>query len=144
MEIKDFAAALRQMAANADDLADRHDVAKMASLRSLVEAQTAKADRDSDLIDELRRQVSAMGRMLDAIGRTRKNVMFGDKDAVQVLTEALLVIAGEVHCESFMSPGSCRTAGRTRGARYTDDAWCATCVARDALERAGALPSAVD
>jgi hypothetical protein len=142
-EIVDFASALRQMADNAEALSERHDVADMAALRRQVTEQAVKAQRDGDLIDELRKQLQVMGRSLDAIGRMRKHVLaMKAPDAVQILAEALLVIGDR--CASFMSPASCRTAGRVRGAKYGDEKWCDQCVARDALERAGALPREVD
>lgn len=147
-EISDFANALRQMADNADHLSERHDVAGMAGLRRQVEEQAVKARRDSDLIDELRRQVKAMGRSLDGIGRMRKNVLAlktTDADAAQILAEALFVLDGP--CAHYVPDSwTCRTegVGKTRGARYGADAWCVQCVVRDALERAGALPPEVD
>lgn len=145
MEIQDFAAALRAMADNVDVLAERHDVAKMARLQQLVVEQSGKAQRDTDLIDELRRQVQAMGRSLDAIGRLRKNHLAEPADSVQILAEALLIIGG-TGCSSYHSGWSCRQerSGRSRVAECTAEAWCPECVARDALERAGALPPAVD
>jgi hypothetical protein len=75
MEISDFAGALRQMADNALLVAERHDVAEIAALRRQVEEQAVKAQRDGDLIDELRRQVKMMGRSLDGVGRMRKGVL---------------------------------------------------------------------
>lgn len=140
-EIVDFAAALRQMADNADQLADRHDVAEMAALRRQVDEQAAKARRDADLIAELRRQVTAAWRSLDAIGRMRKNVLaLKESDAVQILAEALMVIDRD--CDNYTGPSTCREdASRTRRAEFTADAWCDPCVARDALERAGAVVS---
>lgn len=142
-EIADFAGALRQMADNAEALAERHDIAEIAGLRRQVDGQAARAQRDADLIDELRRQLLAHGNSLDAIGRLRKSVLAGDRpaDVVQILVDALLLIDGG--CESFTS-GRCRDAGRIRFAPYTAEAWCQSCVAHDALERAGALPAGVD
>lgn len=137
-EIADFAAALRQMADNAEYLAERHDVAEVAVLRALVEEQAAKAQRDSDLIDELRRQVGGTVRALDAIGQMRRHVLnMKAPDAVQVFTDALLIIAG-TGCSNYTSR-SCRDAssGRTRTAAFSAEAWCQECVAADALERAG-------
>lgn len=144
MEISDFAGALRQMADNALLVAERHDVAEIAALRRQVEEQAVKAQRDGDLINELRRQARAMGRSLDAIGRLRESVKAEPADAVQILGDALLLIAGE-RCSTFTS-GSCRngTSGKVRGAKYGADAWCEPCIAFDALERAGALLPVVD
>lgn len=148
IQMKDFAGALRQMANDADWLAERHDVADMADLRRQVHEQAVKARRDSDLIDELRRQLAAMGRSLDAISRLRRNAQIAPADkgtVIKVLAEALLVIDGP--CDNYIPDSwTCRTegVGRTRGARYSAEAWCVQCVARDALERAGALPPAVD
>lgn len=140
MEIQDFAAALRAMAGNVDVLADRHDVAKMAQLQQLVVEQSAKAQRDADLIDELRRQVVAMGRSLDAIGRLRRT---GNGSSHTIFGDALLILAG-ARCSRYTS-GSCRdNPGLTRTAAGTADATCSECVAGDALERVGALPPAVD
>jgi hypothetical protein len=136
MQLGDFANALRQMADNADKLSERHDVAQMAALRAEVDTQAAKAQRDSDLIAELRRQVEVMGRSLDGIGRMRKAVLAGDQAAVQILADALLVLDGD--CATY-TRGSCRNSSRRRSALFTADAWCERCVARDALERAGAL-----
>lgn len=74
-------------------VAERHDVAEVAALRRQVEEQAVKAQRDGDLIDELRRQVRAMGRSLDGIGRLRKGVLaLKSSDAVQILVEALFVV----------------------------------------------------
>lgn len=138
MEIKDFAAALRAMAENADVLAERHDVAKMAQLQRDAAEHAVKVSRDADLIDELRRQVQAMGCSLDAIGRLRRNVHTEPADAAQVLADALLVIGHR--CSTYRAPAECRTEpSMTRGAPYGADAWCAQCVARDALERVDAL-----
>lgn len=146
MEINDFSAALRAMADNADTLANRHDYVQIAGLLKDVNDQAVKIQRDQDLIDELRRQVAAMGRSLDAIGRMRKHVLaMKTPDAVQVLVEALLVIDGP--CATYIPDSwTCRTegVGRTRGAKYGAEAWCTQCVARDALERAGALPPVED
>lgn len=146
MEIQDFAGALRQMADNALLVAERHDVAEIAGLRRQVEEQAVKAQRDGDLIDEQRRQVRAMGRSLDGIGRMRKGVLaMKTPDAVQILAEALFVLDGP--CSNYVPDSwTCRTegVGRTRGARYGAEAWCPQCVAHDALERAGALPPVVD
>lgn len=137
-EINAFAAALREMADEADRLAKRHDMVQVAGLLRDVNDQAAKIQRDQDLIDELRRQVAAYGRSLDAIGRMRRHVLdMKAPDAVQVFAEALVLIAGE-RCSSFTS-GTCGHAGRTRGAPYLADAWCHECIARDALERVGAL-----
>jgi hypothetical protein len=142
-EIIDFAKALRLLADNAEALSVRHDIAQMAALRRQVSEQSAKALRDSDLIDELRRQVTAMGRSLDAIGRLRKNLLTNPADAVQILVDALLMVDGP--CSNYTGPASCRDyRHRTRGAKYAADAWCGHCVARDALERAGALPAGAD
>jgi hypothetical protein len=137
----DFAADLRQMAAHAEQLAERQDVASVAELRRDLQQRNDQVDRDGDLIAELRRQVEVMGRSLDGIGRMRKGTLAGDQAAVQILTDALLIIAGD-RCAAFTS-GSCRSvgAGKTRGAPYGADAWCEQCVARDALERAGAVVS---
>lgn len=142
-ELIDFAGALRQMAANAETLANRHDLRHVAQLYQQVDDQAAAARRNADLVTELRRQVEAMGRVLDGIGRMRRVALNGDQAAVQILADALFVIDGQ--CEHFTS-SSCRsdTSGKTRGAPYLADAWCMPCVARDALERAGALPPAVD
>jgi hypothetical protein len=138
-EIPDFADALRQMAANADRLAERVDLREVAGLRRQVEEQASKAERDADLIAELRRQVEAMGRSLDAIGRMRKRMQMGDAaDGVQILVDALQLAARD-GCENFADGWSCSGAGRTRGAMYAAKAWCLPCVARDGLERAGAL-----
>lgn len=138
-EIRDFAGALRQMADNADQLAERHDLRHVAQLHQMIDDQSAAARRNQDLVDELRRQVAGMGRSLDTIGRIRKSVLTGHApaDVVQILVDALVILAG-VRCSSFTS-GSCRsaTSGKTRGAPYLADAWCTECVARDALERAG-------
>lgn len=137
-EIADFAAALRQMADNADRLSERHDVAGMAQLRQQVEEQATQAQRDADLIDELRRQLATCAMRLDAIGTLRKNVLTGARpfDVVQILGDALLILAGS--CASYTGPSSCRDdPGRTRVAEYAADSWCESCVARDALERAG-------
>lgn len=136
----DFAAALRQMAAHAEQLAERHDVASVAELRRDLQQRNDQVDRDADLIAELRKQVEVMGRSLDGIGRMRKGTLAGDQAAVQILTEALFVLDGR--CEHFTA-GSCRsaTSGKTRGARFGADAWCGSCVARDALERAEAVVS---
>jgi hypothetical protein len=146
MEISDFAGALRQMADNADQLGERHDVAEIAALRRQVEEQAVKAQRDGDLIDELRRQVKMMGRSLDGVGRMRKGVLaLKSSDAVQILAEALFVLDGP--CANYIPDSwTCRTegVGRTRAAKYGAEAWCPQCVAHDALERAGALPPAVD
>ena len=38
------------------------------------------------------------------------------------------------HCTSFTGKTTCITAGRTRGARYSAEAWCEGCIARDALD----------
>lgn len=142
-EIIDFAKALRLLADNAEALSERHDVAQMARLRHEADERAVLARRDGDLIDELRRQVQSMGRSLDAIGRLRKNQLTHPADAVQILADALLVIDGP--CSNYTGPASCREyRHRTRGAKYTAEAWCDQCVARDALERAGALPPAVD
>lgn len=133
MEITDFAAALRGMADNVDVLADRHDVKDMAQLRRDAAQHEADRRRDADLIDELRRQVAASGRTLDAIGKLR---VMADYQRIQVTVEALLLI-GRDGCSNYTS-GSCRDyRHRTRGAVATADAWCGECVARDALERAG-------
>lgn len=145
MEIKDFSAALRAMADNADTLADRHDYVQIAGLLKDVNDQAVKIRRDQDLIDELRKQVEVMGRSLDAIGRMRKHVLaMKTPDAVQIFAEALMVIGSQ--CENLTSALGCRSAssGKTRGAHYGADRWCYPCVARDALERAGALPRKVD
>jgi hypothetical protein len=145
-EISDFARMLRRAADDADALAERHDLRHMAQLCQQVDEQAVKAQRDSDLIDELRRQVRAMGRSLDGIGRLRKGVLaLKETDAVQILAEALFVLDGP--CANYIADSwTCRTegVGRTRGARYGAEAWCHQCVAHDALERAGALPPAVD
>lgn len=142
MSVKDFADALRQMADNADRVAERHDVAKIGRLQDLVLTQRNQAERDADLIAELRKQVEAMGRSLDAISQLRKTVLV-DQHAclprVQILADALLLI-GEDHCESFTGSWSCRDegSGKTRrGGGGTAGLWCDSCVARDALERAG-------
>lgn len=120
MEITDFAAALRAMAGKVAD-------------------QAVDSRRDADLIDELRRQLSAAHRSLDAIGRMRKQVLtMKAPDAVQILCDALLVIDGP--CANYIPDSwTCRTegVGKTRGAKYGAEAWCAQCVARDALERVG-------
>lgn len=140
MEITDFAAGLRQMATDADKLAKRHDLSEVAELRRTIYARNAQAQRDEDLIVELRRQVESMARKLDAIGRMRKRVLFGESaEGVQILVDALLLIAGD-RCTTFTPPANCLSAGKTRGVRYGADAWCEGCVARDALVRAGALP----
>lgn len=133
MEITDFAAALRGMADNADELAQRNDVLKVAGLLRAVDDQAVKIRRDEDLIDELRRQLAAVTRYVDGIAQMRRTIVPGDTEAV--LAEALILIAGE-RCSSFTS-GTCGHAGRTRGAPYLADAWCHECIARDALERAG-------
>lgn len=142
-EIIDFAGELRQMARNAEALAERHDIAEIAGLRRQVEEQAAKAQRDSDLIGELRRQVESMSRSFDALRRLRKGALGAGPPAVEILADALLNINDG--CESFTS-GSCREAGsgKTRTPLFTADAWCNSCVAHDALERAGALPAAAD
>lgn len=136
VNIQDFAAALRQMADNADRVAEYHDVAEMDQLRVAVADQAAKAERDADLIAELRRQVISMGRSLDAIGRLRLSVLDGDRSAVQILADALLVISGP--CRNFAGTASCRDegSGRTRGGEYGATCWCDPCIARDALKRA--------
>jgi hypothetical protein len=82
-----------------------------------------------------------MGRSLDAIARLRGTDI---RSAVTIFGDALILLAGD-RCSTFTS-GSCSsgTSGKTRGAKYGADAWCSECIARDALERAGALPPAVD
>lgn len=140
MEIQDFAAALRAMADNVDVLADRHDVKDMAQLRRDAAQHEVDRRRDQDLIDELRRQLAAVTRYVDGIARLRRTMVPGDTETV--LAEALILIAGE-RCSSFTS-GCCADAGLTRGAKYGAEAWCTECVARDALERAGALPVGED
>lgn len=138
MEIKDFSAALRAMARNVDVLAERHDVAQMAQLRQEAADHVVQTRRHQDLIEELRRQVAAMERSLDGIGRMRRTVEADPLAAVPVLVEALMVIYGE--CENYTGSASCRVhSGRTRRADCAVEAWCEQCVARDALERAGAL-----
>lgn len=72
MNIRDLADALRDMAGNADRVAEYHDVAEMGSLRAEVVRLMAEAQRDADLVEELRKHVEIMGRQLDAIGRMRK------------------------------------------------------------------------
>lgn len=139
-EIRDFAGALRQMADNADQLADRHDLRYIAQLHQRIDEQSATVRRKLDLVDELRRQLASSNRSLDAIASLRRNALTspGDKSGViQVLADALVLLAGD-RCSSFTS-GSCRsaTSGKTRRAPYLADAWCTECVARDALERAG-------
>lgn len=132
-EIRDFAGALRQMADNADQLAERHDLTHVAQLHQTVDEQAATARRNQDLVDELRRQVAGMGRSLDAIARLRRT---GNGSAVTIFGDALLILAG-TGCSNYTT-GSCRDyRHRTRGAAATADAWCTECVARDALERAG-------
>lgn len=136
MEITDFAAALRQMAANADLVAERHDVTKVAVLQRLIDQQDAQMQRNADLIDELRRQVAASGRTLDAIGKLRVMADYQRSATLQILADALLLISR--HGCSNYTRGSCRDyRHRTRGAAATADAWCEECVALDALERAG-------
>lgn len=132
-----FADALRQMAENADRVADRHDIAKMDRLQNLVLTQRSQAQRDADLIAELRRQAEAMGRSLDGIGKLRKIAMVDDcvRDVVQILTDALLII-GEQGCSNYVG-SSCQRSGRGRRAEFTAERWCDECIARDALERAG-------
>ena len=144
MEIADFAAGLRQMAAHADLLAIRHDMVEVAGLRRQVDEQTVKAQRNCDLIDELRLQVQIMGQASDAIGRMRKNLTTSERpaEAVQILVDALLVIDGPCRHYAVGSYACREDDSRTRGAEYAADAWCEPCVARDALERAGALPPA--
>lgn len=139
MEIADLAAALRGMAGNVDVLAERHDVKDMAQLRREAAEHEVARRRDADLIDELRRQLKSTWRSLDAIGGLRKIVLTGHApaDVVQILADALIILAGP-RCSTYTS-GSCRDAnsGKTRGARFTAYAWCGECVAWDALERAG-------
>lgn len=136
MEITDFAAALRGMADNVDVLADRHDVKDMAQLRRDAAQHEADRRRDADLIDELRRQVAASGRTLDAIGKLRVMADYQRSAAAQILADALLLISRN-GCSNY-TRGSCRDyRHRTRGAAATADAWCEECVALDALERAG-------
>lgn len=91
MEITDFAAALRAMADNVDVLAERHDVKDMAQLRRDAAQHEAERRRDADLIDELRRQVAASGRTLDAIGKLRVMADYQRSAAIQILADALLL-----------------------------------------------------
>jgi len=136
LSVTGFADALRQMAANADRVADRHDIAKMARLQDLVAAQRDQAQRDADLIAELRRQAVAMGRSLDGIGKMLRTV---PGDDVKILADALLLIS-EQRCESFTGSWSCRDerSGKSRRSEHgTCGVWCDPCIARDALERAG-------
>lgn len=57
---------------------------------------------------------------------------------VEVLTDALQLLAAD-GCHTF-TQGSCRDDGaRTRGARFSAEAWCQPCVAQDALDRAAEL-----
>lgn len=136
-EIRDFAVAMRQMADNVELLAERHDVAEMGRLREAVAAHAVQARRDADLVEELRRQNVVMGRSLDAIGRLRKTVVFGDRAAVQILADALLLIEGQ--CSNYTTADGCtsESSGRVRGAATDADSWCDECIARDALTRAG-------
>lgn len=140
MEIVDFANALRAMAGNVDVLAERHDVKDMAQLRRDAAQHEVDRRRDADLIDELRRQLAATTRYVEGIARLRRSIVPGDTEAV--LAEALMVIDG--HCTNFTAGGRCPDSSRSRNAPYAADAWCAPCVARDALERVGALPAEVD
>ena len=141
MEITDLADALRALGACADQLAERYDLAEMAGLHLVVAEQASKAQRDDDLIAELRKQLASLVRTVDAISRARRNTLAGPADIVQVLAEALMVIDGDC---SHYGGSVCRTSGRTRRASGAADTWCTRCVARDALERAGALPAVVD
>ena len=45
--------------------------------------------------------------------------------------EALEAIGTE--CENYTGGTTCVSANRTRGARYTADAWCKPCIAREAF-----------
>lgn len=134
--VEDFANALRQMAENADRVAERHDVAEMDQLHVKIGVLQAKASRDGDLIAELRKHVEVMGRSLDGIGKMLRTV---SGDDVKILADALLLIS-EDHCESFTGHWSCRDEGSgkvRRGSVGTAGLWCDSCIARDALERAG-------
>jgi hypothetical protein len=141
LALTDFADALRQMAENADKVADQHDIAKMARLQDLVAVLRDKAQQDADLIAELRRRVASAGRALDGISQLRGKALKGDQSGsvVDILADALLLIS-EDGCESFIEPWSCRDeeSGRNRSDPLgTSGLWCDACVARDALERAG-------
>jgi hypothetical protein len=136
LSVNDFASALRQMADNADRVADRHDVAEMDQLHVKIGILTARAQRDGDLIAELRRQAVSMGRSLDGIGKMLRTV---SGDDVKILADALLLIS-EDRCANFTGSWSCRSdgSGKSRRGPYgTSALWCDPCVARDALERAG-------
>jgi hypothetical protein len=140
LNIEDFAAGLREMADNADRVAKYHDVAEMDQLRVANVAAKITGQRNGDLIAELRRQVEAMGRSLDAIGTLRRSALAGEDSPrmVQILADALLIIAAD-HCESFTGSHSCRDEGS--GKNRTGDfgsagLWCDPCIALDALKRA--------
>lgn len=63
------------------------------------------------------------------------------QEQLRVLADALRLIAGPApHCESFTGAPFCRDtrSGRTLGAAFGADAWCAPCIAADALTRLGA------
>lgn len=136
LTVHDFAAALRQMADNADRVADRHDIAKMARLQDLALTLKNQAQRDAGLIAELRRQAASMARSLDGIARAIVKV---DGDDVKILADALLLISEGFGCRNFTGSHSCRddSSGKDRRSPYGADAWCSPCIARDALERAG-------
>jgi hypothetical protein len=55
------------------------------------------------------------------------------------MTDALRLI-DENGCENIYGGGRCSDpmSGRTRGAEYGAEAWCAPCIAADALNAAGA------